>query len=121
MISSTQHHHVIAHQLIKGQLDFRAIAQRVRLRASYDGQLVGDALGSDLLDDADYGIAHDDNHEQHVLVRASEQHDESQDGIHQVEQRADVIMHDLPDRPRLHARIDIDFACGDTHLHFFGC
>ena len=46
---------------------------------------------------------------------------QGQDGIHQVEQRADVIMHDLPDRPRLHARIDIDLACGDTHLHFFGC
>ena len=121
LITSTKHHHIIAHQLIEQQLRFRAIAQRMGFRTGYDGQLVGDALRTDLLNDSDNGVAHDDHHEQHVLVRPREQHDKGQNGVHQVEQRTYVVMDDLPDRARFHARIDIGLARDDTHLRFFGC
>ena len=44
LISATMHHHIIAHHIIEQQLAFRAIAQHMRFRAGYDGQLVDNAL-----------------------------------------------------------------------------
>lgn len=68
LISATQHHHIIAHQPIERKLRFRAIAQNMRFRAGNNRQLIGDALRTDLLNNADHGVANDDHHEQHILI-----------------------------------------------------
>ena len=80
-------------------------------------QTVSGALRANLLHDADSRVAHDDHHEQHVLVRTGDQHEHGQDHIDGVEQRERVLAHDLANGARVHAGIHVHLAAGNPLLY----
>ena len=73
LITPAKNNHIIANDLIKRQIDLCPIAQNSGFAACDDRQLVRRTLRADLLNDADYGVDHDDHHEEHVLERACDE------------------------------------------------
>ena len=110
LVAAPEHDDVAAYQLVKGKARLDPVAQGGRVAAGHDGEPVGDALGADLLHDADDRVAHDDNHEEHVFERAGEQDEDGQHEVHRVEQRADVLARDVGDAAGLHPGIDVGMS-----------
>ena len=120
LVAAAEHHHVVAHDVVQRHLRARAVADDHGVRARHDAQAVGGDLRAYLLHDADNHVAHDDDHEQHVLVRAGEQHEHRQDHVDGVEQRADVLPHDLAHGARLHVHVGVHVAARHALGHLRG-
>ncbi len=110
-----------AHEVVDDELGGRdggvgAVAQHADLLLGEDRELVDDALGTDLLEDADDEVRSDDGEEQQVAVLPRERYDDGHGEVHAVEEREGVRGEDLGHRLGLNVRVAVHPAV----RHAFG-
>ena len=73
-------------------------------------------LGAQGLDDADTGVEHDDREERQVLEGAGDDDEDREHEVDEVEEREQVLEHELLDRLGLELHVDVDATLGDALL-----
>ena len=117
--TAPQANHVIANHLVKLNFLAHAITNNGSMRACNNRQLIGNRFRAKLLNDADENVHDNNDHEQHILVRAGKKNDNGKNQVHRVEQRDQVVEKNLLDRARMHVRIHVHIARSNALPHLF--
>ena len=114
LITAPQANDVVEHDLVQVELNLDAITHRNGLFRGKQRELVDHALGTHGLDDTDSGVQEHHEQERQVLKRAGQQHQNRQDHVDQVEQRAEVFDDELADRFGFELHVAVDLAGGNA-------
>ena len=108
---------VTGHDLLGGDLADRAVADDPHAGSAHHGEPVEGDLGSQLLDDADQGVGHQDDPEQRVPVLLGGQHHQQERPEDGVEAGEDVGAEDVVDGAAVVVGRDVDEAAGTLRRH----
>ena len=108
---------VAGHDLFGGDLVNRAVADDPHARGADHGEPVEGDLGSQLLDDADQRVGHQDDPEQRVAVLLGGQHHQQERAEDGVEAGEDVGAQDVADGATVVVGRDVDEAAGTLRGH----
>ena len=120
LVTAPQANDVVEHDLVKVELHLGTVAHRDGLLRGQQRKLVDHLLGAHGLDDADGGIEEHHEQERQVLKRSGKQHQDRQDRVDQVKQRAEVFDDELFDRFSLELHVAVDLTGGDALLDLGG-
>ena len=120
LVTAPQADDVVEHDLVQIELHLGTVAHRDGLLRGQQRKLIDHPLGAHGLNDADGGIQKHHEQERQVLKRTGQQHQNRQDSVDQVKQRAEVLDDELFDRFGLKLHVAVDLTGGDALLDLGG-
>ena len=120
LVTAPQANDVVEHDLVQVELHLGTVAHRNGLLRGQQRELIDHLLGTHGLDDADSGIQKHHEQERQVLKRTGQQHQNRQDRVDKVEQRAEVFDDELTDRFGFKLHVAVDLTGGDALLDLGG-
>ena len=120
LVTASQTNDVVEHDLVQVELHLGAVTHRDGLLRGEQRKLVDHPLGTHGLDDANSRVQEHHEQERQVLKRTGQQHQNRQDHVDQVKQRAEVLDDELFDRLGLELHVAVDLTGGDALLDLGG-
>ena len=120
LVTAAQTNDVVKHDLVQVELYLDTVTHGNGLLGGEQRELVDHTLGAHGLNDTNGGIEENHEQERQVLKRAGQQHQNRQDHVDQIEQRAEVFDDELADRFGLELHVAVDLTGGDALLDLDG-
>ena len=120
LVAAPQADDVVEHDLVQVELHLGTVAHRDGLLRGQQRELIDHLLGPHGLNDANSGIEEHHKQERQVLKRTGQQHQNRQNHVDQVKQRAEVLDDELADRLGLEFHVAVDLTGGDALLDLGG-
>ena len=119
LFSGFQKDQIIDNQLLCRNFPFFSFTQNNRLGFCQDSQLVNGLLGTDLLNDSNYGINKNDSYKHGVFVGTNQQYENQQHQVQKIEERQCILQNDLLICPGVGVFVIIYLALRNSFLNFF--
>ena len=119
LFSGLQEYQIIDNQLLCRNFPFFSFTQNNRLGFCQDSQLVNGLLGTDLLNDSNYGINKNDSYKHGVFVGTNQQYENQQHQVQKIEERQCILQNDLLICPGVGVFVIIYLALRNSFLNFF--
>ena len=120
LVTAPQANNIVEHDLVQVELHLGAVTHRDGLLRGEQRKLVDHPLGTHGLDDANCRVQEHHEQERQVFKRTGQQHQNRQDHVDQVKQRAEVLDDELFDRLGLELHVAVDLTGGDALLDLCG-
>ncbi|CCY32160.1 unknown [Ruminococcus sp. CAG:60] len=121
LVTCLQKQDVIQYQLFCGDGPLLPFTQYHSLALCENRKLVQGLLGTDLLDDSDHGIDHNNAHEHGILIGSYQQNHYHKCKIQKVEKCKYILPYDLLVASGIGILVGIDFSFFDSLLYLFVC